>query len=886
MQFLRLWGWSKLANIIGQELKKWADALNIDELDKYDITVTNVILENYEQLQESGGTAAGRRLLKFAALINEKNGTCDNNLLEVSVGNTLQGNKIKRIKSLEVDSFRGFAMSRLFELNKQYVLLYGPNGSGKTSFSEALEYGLLGSIEEAEADNIKIATYIKNTSTKKGIAPVINCLYEDGSEGIASENYEAYRFAFVEKNRITSFSHISSFNSRTQSERMAALFGLSEFSDFVQGFSKSCDEKYLPITSSTEQSFKEQQAVRNAKSNELKNLQESLKQLQQSGQEIIVTLSKGKSDIKTLQQAIDYYDDIKTGVLTIKLQNIDKQTIKIVEAETYKEVKKLCNEVSKQISSINTERSKLADKALEVNYKNLYEAISTLVETDECPACGTSITKTVRNPYSYAKKKLHEYEEIDRIKQKIHNDASECKASIDELKLIFDDNEALVHLIFDRIPTLENVSINDIEKMEKAIKLWSDFAQNIIKLSDEDVLAKIDDYNDSTRKKNEAYSKEIEDLKEKEKALVLLSTQISEKQKAIGDSTSFIEEFDKNSADTLQKIKNEKERAEYNGKIIGAYQRVIDNLYSYAEKLPELIAQDLEDKIVDYYNVINCGDADFEMLSKISLPKGDSNKIVLSFRDGSSSDALQVLSEGHIKILGLSILLAKAQKDNLSFIIFDDIVNAIDDEHRNGVADLLMKHDDFKDVQIILSTHGDQFIMKLKDRLGSSKSSKDAVIYKFLPADSLSERGVIVEYSDARTPIEAARKKYDDNELKDAASKCRQAMESVSYNLWGKISSTSDGQISVAMRSPKSQPDLASIRDALIKKSKHIPGMESITQKLEEITQQDNWRVLNKGTHFEDEQPEFDRMDVKNVLDILTELDNQVRDLKIQDNAV
>ena len=33
------------------------------------------------------------------------------------------------------------------------------------------------------------------------------------------------------------------------------------------------------------------------------------------------------------------------------------------------------------------------------------------------------------------------------------------------------------------------------------------------------------------------------------------------------------------------------------------------------DKLPELIAQDLESKIVDYDNVINKGDADFEMLS-------------------------------------------------------------------------------------------------------------------------------------------------------------------------------------------------------------------------------------------------------------------------------
>lgn len=62
--------------------------------------------------------------------------------------------------------------------------------------------------------------------------------------------------------------------------------------------------------------------------------------------------------------------------------------------------------------------------------------------------------------------------------------------------------------------------------------------------------------------------------------------------------------------------------------------------------------------------------------------------------------------------------------------------------------------------------------------------------------------------------------------------------------------------------------------------------MESITEKLEAIKEQDNWRVLNKGTHFEDEQSEFERADVKNVLDILTALDDSVRELKIQETAV
>lgn len=429
------------------------------------------------------------------------------------------------------------------------------------------------------------------------------------------------------------------------------------------------------------------------------------------------------------------------------------------------------------------------------------------------------------------------------------------------------------------------IGIDDIKTMNDSIKTWIDFSSSINSLLDNDINEKITKHNIIADNKNKSYEKEIEELKKIEKELVTLSAQIEEKRKLIASTNKFIEEFDENVKEILLTINKEKKQAEFNSNIVKSYEKIILNLSTYMKKLPELIAQNLEDKIVDYYNIINQGDASFEMLSSVCLPSANSNKLVLTFMDGSSSEALHVLSEGHIKILGLAILLAKAVKDNMNFIIFDDIVNAIDDEHRNGVANLLMKYEDFKNIQIILSTHGDQFITKLKDRLGTKRSNKDAVIYKFLPADSLNERGVVVEYSDAKTPIEAAQIKYKNNELKDAASKCRQAMESISYNLWNKISQSSNGQISVAMRTPKTQPDLYSIVDALIKKTKTMSGMEPIRDNLQEIKKNDNWRVLNKGVHFEDEQQEFERDDIKCVLDILIELDNQVRNIKIQNIA-
>ena len=110
-----------MSEIVGRELKNWCDSLKVDNLSDYDITVINIIINQYSALTEAGGTAAGKRASKFAEFVNAKNGICDKKLDILSFGTIEESKKVKRLKSLFVDSFRGFAVSREFNLNKQYV---------------------------------------------------------------------------------------------------------------------------------------------------------------------------------------------------------------------------------------------------------------------------------------------------------------------------------------------------------------------------------------------------------------------------------------------------------------------------------------------------------------------------------------------------------------------------------------------------------------------------------------------------------------------------------------------------------------------------------------------------------------------------------------------
>jgi len=79
----------------------------------------------------------------------------------------------KRLRSMTIGPFRGFRTPEPFDLQKRVILVYGPNGSGKTSFCEGLEYGLLGSVEEAESKRINGQTYLANLHARRFEAPAL-----------------------------------------------------------------------------------------------------------------------------------------------------------------------------------------------------------------------------------------------------------------------------------------------------------------------------------------------------------------------------------------------------------------------------------------------------------------------------------------------------------------------------------------------------------------------------------------------------------------------------------------------------------------------------------------------------------------------------------------
>lgn len=167
----------------------------------------------------------------------------------------------KALQSLTVGPFRGFRVSETFEFPQRITMFYGPNGSGKTSLCEALELALLGSVDEASAKRIPPQRYFVNLHENRFDVPLLAARDAQGQALTVTADSEAYRFCFIEKNRIDNFSRIAAKTAGEKKDLIASLFGMEQFHDFVANFNESMDGQLILIAA-LQQELTTRRAVR------------------------------------------------------------------------------------------------------------------------------------------------------------------------------------------------------------------------------------------------------------------------------------------------------------------------------------------------------------------------------------------------------------------------------------------------------------------------------------------------------------------------------------------------------------------------------------------------------------------------------------------------
>jgi len=561
---------------------------------------------------------------------------------------------------------------------------------------------------------------------------------------------------------------------------------------------------------------------------------------------------------------------------------------------TVSKVKEIVQEIKSQVGLISSKVTELRKSSSALDFKDLYTTLLNMYNNSEidktiCPACKTSIENVVINPFSNATTELDKMEVLATLQDSIG------KLKIDILKklryvnkLITELNEYKIKLddIYNTFMIYDESKISEKSQIDE----WIEFFELAYKQLEEDINhnaslnQKIVEYNAqlSIRRENQkGMDDELKRCIDYNKECLRITVSIDSLREEEARIEKFITDFMSNNDELIKEIEAIDERMKMHSDLVDSYESVIRKLKSYIISLPSVMSEGLSEKAREFYNIINSHDQDFERLEYLNIPSSPGENITVRFiGDKKEHNALLLLSEGHVRILGLAILLAKVVRDDLSFIVYDDIVNAIDDEHRDGISELIINNADMKKRQHILTCHGDLFINKLEHKLGLSKVNSDVKRYRFNPSDSFCERGVKVSVGDTKHYIALARKHYVEDARKDAAFKCRQALESISEQLWKKLGDRLNILLTVKMKTPAAKPDLSTVVDSLIKEFAKLDETSAICEDLRLIKDKYNWTILNKGTHEQGDLPEFNRKDLLDCIETLERIESNTRGLK------
>jgi len=799
--------------------------------------------------------------------------------------------KITRLKSLHVGPFRGFARQEDFDLDSSLVLIYGPNGTGKSSFCEALEYGLLGNVAEAESKRFRAQDYLTNAHVGQFVSPIIEAIDGDGETLPIVANETLYRFCFVEKNRIDNFSRIAAQLPARQTELISTLFGLDVFNEFVRNFTSDIDERYIDLYGVKAHELRQKQQILAGSNQIIIDNTEALAALAQEETalanqhsqgmtiaELVAALgtAEAPAEIATLEATLQQPLATKTGITIAALQ-------------------------AQQQSIVNYQRTlaekdhALAAASENLSFKQLYEAVTALgaVNQDECPACKTPIVQVTTNPFVLAPQELAKLAHLGQLQQ----DRDQIQTNITYvLKQIHQALQtATTKLGTEEVPNplraftvQQEIDINLVwwqtlfNEGDDGFTAWQHLNAQAQKLEQMDVAV------DQAQQLRTQKQKRLTFVRDLERQATILQTRRKSLEGGIQTANQAIANFDNVNKELIASVEPEKAIVKINNEIATGYSQFVSRLERYRDSLPGKLIADLGDTVIELYNAFNRNDAPKDLIAGIKLPLAQGQRIEISFQVDPDKyfDALHILSEGHIRCIGLAILMAKNLRENSPILIFDDPVNAIDDEHRNAIRQTLFQDQYFQGKQIILAIHGNEFFKDTHQLIGR-EAAQSSASYIFKHQDN-EDHIQVDSLARPKNYVLAANELYEQGDYRDALMSARRGLEDLCNKVWWHFVRNGGGLVSVGKRNPDAPWDLRllaeKLRSEVNKERYEIPNKVDIVDAFDSLLgsngQHTHWLYLNKGTHEENDREEFDQAVVADIVRCLIQLDTAIQDNK------
>jgi energy-coupling factor transporter ATP-binding protein EcfA2 len=794
---------------------------------------------------------------------------------------------------MTIGPFRGFRTLEPFDLQKRVILFYGPNGSGKTSFCEGLEYGLLGSVEEAESKRIEGRAYLANLHARRFEPPTLRATDHQNREVAVAANADTFRFCFVEKNRIDAFSRIAARPPARRTELIATLFGMDKFNEFVGHFNESIDQQ-LTLTAAKQTALTGKRNALVADQATVNGEAQALSNLATEDAALALTHSEGMTyaGLKALigtAEAPGRLQELEGIVNAVPPAAIGLSRVGVLAAFEAPHL---------GLEEVGGIAAQLQARSSQVSFKDLYTAVLALQagEDGHCPACDTPLAEAQTNPYEKAAAGLVQLKELGELQGRLTTAQAKVATVSRELRRQFavlcaflafhEEQETPVGRYLAGLAVEPSGDWWTAVYPPGSAHPQDGAATEAVAL--EHLLAVADRVEVQDRASALARQERQRNIAERDGLngfRLAIQAQDLKRQQLAGSvvaAKARIAAFDVDNAALIQEVTQEARDIERDVPLKGAYDRFLTMLKRYRNELPGALMAGLNDAAMNLYNEFNRNDLDADKLAALYLPLTAEQKIEIAFRGNPQVrvDALRILSEGHIRCLGLAILLAKGQSIQSPLIVFDDAINAIDHDHRSGIRETIFESDHFADTQLIVTCHSNEFIKDIQQHLPAQRRA-DCQVYLFRHHTGNYQPRVTGNVP-SRNYVVRARASRDGLDNREALASCRQGLEMLSEKVWRWLASHDLGVLNLQLAGVSAEPSLRNLSEALYKRLNDAatfnhankPALVAAFGRILGIPGANLvWTYLNKGTHEEANRDDFDADLVESVVQTLEALD-------------
>lgn len=616
-----------------------------------------------------------------------------------------------KLKQIDIKGLRGVKQELSLELNGKSIVLYGDNGMGKSSISDAIEWFYTNKVAHLGGIEIDLKDALRNASLDEDFVSEACLKFYKKSE------YDTAKTLFNKRGKLeqdftVKTDLIKQYIINSKEENL--LLRYKSLNDFVDN-TKGDKLKYLSDIIGFSEVTKKKEVLRKAHTFIISEIKNQNFEGQITSQKTILISKIGAA----VSQNKDFFDILNNKIAPLKTK-LKVESLEDVDA-LLKHLKSATNEKLVKESSF-LEKNRIAAYGLQSEIESINSSYQTYY--DEFQKIAADV-KGIMKIYigellqlgDNVVQKYHKEEScplclqpknIDELRSEIAERLKEIDESSKKLEAFKKAQEFIKNIIIERIKRIDSLLLDDAFKMPENEQLKKDLEsiKKKIKLIETASLTKVAS-GDKIQNVDEI-SFNVSDFL----FLKTLDDRIKKLKEAIKkDNITEIYANISASKDAFLKINSlEKER-----KKLEKQRNSLSIIYNEFVKVQkeglENFINSFSTKINEYYQYMN-PDEPFQEIKIVTMGEEDElNGITIEYKYNGDwvSPPQKYFSESHLNCFGISFFLASvdAFNDINEFIILDDVISSFDSNHRKRFAELLFEK--FSKYQLILLTHEEEW---------------------------------------------------------------------------------------------------------------------------------------------------------------------------------